>query len=78
MRGRRLVGLCGHLVNAGALVLKLLLEAIDLTLRRNICCCWAAKASSSACTASSTNAICASSAATSAIVSPLKQIRYGC
>ena len=29
----RLVGLCGHLVNAGALILKLLLKAIDLALK---------------------------------------------
>ena len=30
---RRLAGLCGHLVNAGALILKLLLKAIDLALK---------------------------------------------
>ena len=33
MRGRRLVGLCGHLVNPDALVLKLLLKTIDLALK---------------------------------------------
>jgi hypothetical protein len=33
MRRERLAALCGHLVNAGALILKLLLKTINLALK---------------------------------------------